>query len=65
MGCPEQRQRLATGSAARGLFKSRHVGAAFSLGLDRAGARFLMFSHGCSFGNDRAGGYGNALRGMA
>lgn len=65
MGCPEQRQRLATGGDARGLCKSRHVGAAFSLGRDRAGARFLMFSHGCSFGNDRAGGYGNAPRGMA
>jgi hypothetical protein len=65
MGYPEQRQRLATGSDARGVFKPRHVGAAFSLGPDQAGARFLSVSHGGSFGMDRAGGYGNGLRGMA
>lgn len=65
MGYPEQRQRLATGSDARGVCKPRHVGAAFSLGLDRAGARFLMVSHGGSFGNKPADRHGNALKGMA
>lgn len=64
MGYPEQRQRLATGGDARGVCKSRHVGAAFSLGPDQAGARFLNVSHGASVGKVELVRHGNEMRAM-
>jgi hypothetical protein len=50
---------LATVSDAQGVCKSRHVGAAFSLGPDQAGARFLNVSHGGSFGKAELARHGN------